>query len=81
MQDSEFHEVADEFISLAAELSDKWSMPFLGTAFVYAAAQYNTRSFYKSDGSKSCHTSAVEYYCEQYRRMLLDCMNDYSKSH
>lgn len=81
MQESDFHEVAGEFINLATELSDKCTMHFLGAAFIYAAAHYNSLSFYRSDGSKDGSTSAVDYYCDQYRKMLLECMHHLSKSH
>lgn len=81
MQESKFHEVADEFINLATELSEKSTMHVLGAAFVYAAAHYNSLSFYRSDGSVDASKSAVDYYCEQYRRMLLECMDHLSKSH
>ena len=58
MQENDFHEVADEFIHLANELSEEWAMPFLSAAFMYAAARYNTFFFYESDGSEEqavCH--------------------------
>jgi hypothetical protein len=76
MQENDFHEVADEFINLANELSDDWATPFLSAAFMYAAARYNTHFFFESDGDQANTGSAVDYYCEQYRRMLLECMNE-----
>jgi hypothetical protein len=76
MQENDFHEVADEFIHLANELSDDWATPFLSAAFMYAAARYNTHFFFESDGDEANAASAVDYYCEQYRRMLLECMNE-----
>ena len=67
MQESEFHEVADEFISLANELSEEREMAFLSAAFLYVVARYNTVFFYKNDGTLEDHTSAIDYYCEQYK--------------
>ena len=51
MQEADFHEVADEFINLANELSEDWAMPFLSAVFMYAAARYNAHFFYETDGS------------------------------
>lgn len=47
MQESEFHKVADEFISLANELGEERETTFLSAAFLYAVARYNTVFFYK----------------------------------
>lgn len=41
MQEEVFHEVADEFINFANDLSDDWAPPFLSAAIMYAAARYN----------------------------------------
>jgi hypothetical protein len=79
MQESDFREVADEFIHLANDLSEEWAMPFLSAAFMYAAAWYNTHFFFESDGALENQTAAVDYYCDQYRKMLLECMRDFSK--
>jgi len=74
MQESDFHEVADEFIHLANELSEDWAMPFLSATFMYAAARYNTFFFMESDGDISNEEAVVDYYCDQYRKMLKECM-------
>jgi len=50
MQEADFHEVADEFINLANELSEDWALPFLSATFMYAAARYNAFFFLESDG-------------------------------
>ena len=76
MQENDFHEVADEFIHLANELSEEWAMPFLSAAFMYAAARYNTFFFYSTDGARENQSSAIDYYCDQYRKMLLECMHE-----
>jgi hypothetical protein len=77
MQESDFHEVADEFIHLANELSEEWATPFLSAAFMYAAARYNTFFFHQSDGARENQQTAIDYYCDQYRKMLQECMRDY----
>jgi hypothetical protein len=79
MQENDFHEVADEFIHLANELSEEWAMPFLSAAFMYAAARYNIFFFYESDGAPENQQSAIDYYCDQYRKMLQETMRDYAK--
>ena len=76
MQESDFHEVADEFIHLANELSEDWAMPFLSAAFLYAAARYNCFFFLESDGDSNNEAAVVDYYCDQYRRMLQECLSE-----
>jgi len=44
-------------------------------------AKQNTFFFYKNDGTLDDLSSAVEYYCEQYKKMLTECMQDFSKIH
>ncbi|MBV2090611.1 MAG: DUF3144 domain-containing protein [Candidatus Thiodiazotropha taylori] len=78
MQETDFREVADEFIHLANDLSEEWAMPFLSAAFMYAAAWYNTHFFFESDGVSDNQLAAVDYYCDQYRKMLMECMHDFS---
>ena len=80
MQESDFHEVADEFIHLANALSEAWATPLLSAAFMYAAARYNTFYFYQSDGSPDNRQSAIDYYCDQYRKMLHETMQDYTRT-
>jgi hypothetical protein len=78
VQESDFHEVADEFIHLANELSEDWAMPFLSATFMYAAARYNTFFFYESDGKEESKADVIDYYCSQYRKMLEECMVELS---
>ncbi|PVV10203.1 MAG: hypothetical protein B6D77_08570 [gamma proteobacterium symbiont of Ctena orbiculata] len=44
---------------------------------MYAAAWYNIHFFYASDGASENRTKAVDYYCDQYRKMLMECMHDF----
>jgi len=76
MQEGDFHEVADEFISLANELSEDWALPFLSAVIMYAAARYNAFFFLETDGDADNQDTAIEYYCDQYRKMLLECMKE-----
>ncbi|MET0026366.1 MAG: DUF3144 domain-containing protein [Candidatus Thiodiazotropha sp.] len=79
MQESDFHEVADEFIHLANELSEEWATPFLSAAFMYAAARYNAFFFWETDGVPEKQEAAIDYYCDQYRKMLQECLHELSK--
>ena len=81
MQESEFHEVADEFIRLANDLSQTWGMPFLTAAFMYAAAHYNSFFFYASKGAEGSQASMIDHYSDQFRQMLQECMLDHSRTH
>ena len=80
MQESDFHEVADEFITLANELSEDWAMPFLSAAFMYAAARYNAFFYFESDGDPEKRDEAVDYYCDQYRKMFVESMKEIERS-
>jgi len=76
MQEEVFHEVADEFINLANDLSDDWAMPFLSAAIMYAAARFNAFNFKSSDGENDNREEAINYYMEQYGKMLRENMQE-----
>lgn len=78
MQEADFHEVADEFINLANELSDDWALPFLSAVIMYAAARYNAFFFMEADGLAENQSTALDYYADQYRKMLQECMKELS---
>lgn len=70
MQEDVFHEVADEFINLANDLGDDWAQPLLSAAIMYAAARYNAFNFQSVDGSEMNREEAIQYYMDQYGKML-----------
>lgn len=76
MQEDVFHEVADEFVNLANELSDDWAQPMLSAAILYAAARYNAHHFLDSDGDPANQEAALDYYADQYRRMLKENLSE-----
>jgi hypothetical protein len=76
MQEDVFHEVADEFINLANDLSDDWAQPLLSAAIMYAAARYNAFNFRSVDGQEMNREQAIEYYMEQYGKMLRENMRE-----
>ena len=76
MQEEVFHEVADEFINLANDLSQDWALPFLSAAIMYAAARYNAFNFQSTDGDVNKREEAIRYYTEQYGKMLRENMQE-----
>jgi len=70
MQEDVFHEVADEFINLANDMSDDWAQPLLSAAIMFAAARYNAFNFELTDGNVDNSEGAIRYYTEQYSKML-----------
>lgn len=70
MQEDVFHEVADEFINLANDLTADWAEPMLSAAILYAAARFNAHHFLRTDGEPGNREAALDYYSDQYRRML-----------
>lgn len=76
MQEEVFHEVADEFINLANDLSDDWASPMLSAAIMYAAARYNAFNFQLMDGQQDTREEAIRYYTEQYSKMLRDNLRE-----
>jgi len=80
MQETDFHEVADEFINLANELSEDWATPFLSAVFMYAAARYNAHFFHESDGRSENVDEALDYFADQYRKMLRECVVELATS-
>lgn len=81
MQEEVFHEVADEFINLANQLSEDWATPMLSAAFMYAAARYN--AFNAVDAAEDINTRsrAINFLCDQYRKMLEENLAELSASH
>lgn len=72
MQESDFYEVAEEFINFANELSEDWAQPFLSAVFMYSAARFNAHNFHLTDGDPEKEAKAIDYYTEQYRKMLAE---------
>ena len=76
MLEGDFHEVADEFIHLANDLSEDWAPNMLSAVFLYAASRYNAFHFMDTDGDVANEEKAVAYYTEQYRRMLIENLQE-----
>ena len=76
MQEEVFHEVADEFITLANQLSDDWATPMFGAAFMYAAARYNAFLALDNTGSAEERRRALDYLTDQFRRMVQENLGE-----
>lgn len=77
----EFYDVVDQFIELANKLAESWPSARVSSAILYAAARYNAFNFYalESDINQN-KENAIEYYCEQYKKMLLNNLEELSES-
>ena len=76
MLEGDFHEVADEFIHLANDLSEEWAPNMLSAAILYAAARYNAFHFMETNGDAAAAGKAMDFYTEQYRRMLAENLQE-----
>jgi len=76
MQELDFHEVADEFINLANALSEEWAENFLSAAILYAAARFNAHHFMSTSGDPAEQAKAVDFYVDQYRKMLQENLQE-----
>lgn len=81
---AEFYEMVDEFVHLANELNEKHNSTKISSAIMFAAARYNAFNFFVTDGESANEAQAIDYYCEQYRKMLHDnfqeTRNSYSRA-
>ncbi len=71
----EFFDQVSEFIEVANRQNRKWPTSRVSSAILYAAARYNAFNFQVLDSDAAHNTeTAVNYYCQQYRAMLLENM-------
>jgi hypothetical protein len=68
----QFFAVVDEFINLANKLVEKHGTPRVSSTILFAASRFNAHNYYATDGKRETREAMVDYYCEQYRKMLLD---------
>ena len=73
----EFYDVVDQFINLANRLAKEQSSGRISATILYAASRYNAFYFHATDPNvEKNKEDAVEYYCEQYKKMLLDNLDE-----
>jgi hypothetical protein len=80
----EFRRVADTFIDLANEHIEKAPKENVGMAMLYAASRFNAfvvAAHCKTlDKFEADQTKAVEFFKEEYLRMLKENLNDYRRA-
>ena len=72
MADKEFFDAVDKIIQLANELNKNISTVRVSAIMMYATARYNAFNYYATDGKEENIEKAKDYYCEQYRKMLIE---------
>lgn len=80
MQEDVFHEVADDFINLANQMSEDWATPMLSAAFMYAAARFNAFHVIGEGADRETQERAIVYLCDQYRKMLEENLRELRQS-
>ena len=71
-RDAEFYDQVDEFINFANERVPSWGTPRVSAVLLFAASRFNAHNYFATDGSPANREAMVEFYREQYTKMLLD---------
>lgn len=80
-KDLEFRQLADSFINVANDHSEKLDAPIVGSSMMYASARFS--AFVVASNSKDRDQyeteidNAVKFFSDEFKRMLIDNMNDY----
>jgi len=84
-RDEEFWQITDDFIKLANDQCDKHKNGKVSTSILFSAARFNSfmyaSSAKKLDDFQKDKELAVEYLTEQYKKVLLENLNDYEKNY
>lgn len=79
--DEKFWEIADSFVNLANQHLDHIGQGKVSAAMLYAAARFNSFVVASAAGSveelKRDQEEALEYFTEQYRKMLRENLADH----
>lgn len=79
--DEKFWEIADSFVNLANQHLDHTGQGKVSAAMLYAAARFNSFVVASAAGSieelKRDQEEALEYFTEQYRKMLRENLADH----
>jgi hypothetical protein len=82
--DDKFYDRADAFIHLANVQCDELDRGKVSASFLYSVARFNAWIIAMKCSSTAelseAREEAVEYFCKQYRAMLLDNVDDYIKN-
>lgn len=72
------HEMADQFIKLANDLSNEESVERVGAAIMFAAARFNAFDIaQKSDNLQQDKADALQWFTNEYHRMLDANIDEY----
>jgi uncharacterized protein DUF3144 len=84
-RDEEFWEITDEFIGLANSQCDKHKNGKVSSCILFSAARFNSFMYASSAKSLSDFVKdkelAVEYLTEQYKKTLIENLDDYEKNY
>ncbi len=82
--DPEFYDRADAHIHLSNEQAEVISRGKVSASMMYATARFNAwvsaTGFDGQDSMKAKRAESIEYFVEQYRRMLEENFDDYSEN-
>ncbi len=77
----EFWDRADEVIRLANEQCKSEDIGKVSSSLLYASARFNAFNIASTsedvDELKNDKDEALKYYCDQYRKMLIENFDDY----
>ncbi len=83
-KDKQFYEMADAYIALANKQSGKTDQGTVSATFLYAAARFNTFLVAQASDSAEQFSSRkeeiMEYFMAEYKKMLEEHFEDYSKN-
>jgi Protein of unknown function (DUF3144). len=81
VQDETFWERVDEVVDLANQQTEHAESDDVSSSLLYATARFNAyllaSSAENADEIKAGKDSAVEYFTEKYRQLLIDNIDDY----
>jgi len=84
-RDEEFWEITDEFIKLANEQCDKHKNGKVSTSILFSAARFNSFMYSSTakdlDDFRKDKEMAIEFLTEQYKKVLIENLNDYEKNY
>ena len=76
MTEEEFFASVDKIIQLANEMNEQMATSRVSAILMYANARYNAFNFFATDGKAENQSKAMDYFVEQYRKMLAENMEE-----
>jgi len=80
--DNEFYDRADAHIHLSnKQIKDGVTRGKVSASFMYSVARFNAwvsaTGFTSSSEMREAKEETIEYFCEQYKKMLIENLDDY----